>query len=108
MNSISNDYLQHKSGRESETNREEISLLDHYTFGLADNQELNKETLNYIDEMKTRVNTILVAIRVRPLNTRELTVSNFDTIKVMDQKVICLLDPQNEFESQDVKNLLCA
>jgi hypothetical protein len=44
-------------------------------------------------------------VRVRPLNTKEHAQSEFETIRVLDQKVIVLLDPGNEFESDDVKFL---
>lgn len=46
-----------------------------------------------------------MAVRVRPLNNKELSQSEFETIRVLDQKMIVLLDPGNEFESDDVKNL---
>ena len=102
---MDNDYIQHKYGKENEKNRGD-TLIEQNTYSSTENYDLNKETQNYVDEMKIGVNTILVAVRVRPLNSRELAVSNFETIKVMDQKVICLLDPQNEFEPEDVNNLL--
>ncbi len=45
---------------------------------------------------------IKVAVRVRPLNSKELTVSDFDTVRILDQKLVILLDPGNEFEPEDV------
>ena len=46
-----------------------------------------------------------MAIRVRPLNPREAAISDFEAIRVLDQKVVILLDPGNEFEGDDVKIL---
>jgi len=39
------------------------------------------------------------------LNQKELSISNFETLKIIDGKVVVLLDPQNEFESDEVRNL---
>jgi len=43
-----------------------------------------------------------VAVRCRPLNSKELTVSDFETVRILDQKLVILLDPGNEFEPEDV------
>lgn len=45
-------------------------------------------------------------MRVRPLNSKELSISNFETIRVLDSKVIVLMDPQNEFEPEDVRKYI--
>ena len=77
------------------------------------------ETKNHIEEMKHGSNNILVknkkilkkntyfkqkkvAVRMRPLNSKELTVSDFETVRILDNKLVILLDPGNEFEPEDV------
>jgi kinesin family protein 18/19 len=39
---------------------------------------------------------------VRPLSPKELSIIELDTVKVLDSKMVVLLDPENEF-STDVK-----
>jgi len=40
------------------------------------------------------------------LNPKEIRISNFETLRVLDRKLIVLQDPQNEFESNDVSDKL--
>ena len=54
---------------------------------------INEETKNYIEEMKRGSYNILVAVRCRPLNKREKELSNSETVKIMDDKMVILLDP---------------
>ena len=54
---------------------------------------INEETKNYIEEMKRGSYNILVAVRCRPLNKREKELSNTETVKIMDDKMVILLDP---------------
>lgn len=56
---------------------------------------------SYIQDIKAGSNNILVAVRVRPLSQKELSVIDLDTVKVLDSKIVVLLDPENEF-SKDV------
>lgn len=37
-----------------------------------------------------------VAIRVRPLNLKERSISEFETIRILDGKMIILMDPESE------------
>ena len=41
-------------------------------------------------------------MRCRPLNSKELAISNFETIKILDGKLVVLFDPANEFDPNDV------
>ena len=36
------------------------------------------------------------------MNSKEFSISNYETVKVLEGKVVLLLDPQNEFEREDV------
>ena len=47
---------------------------------------------------------IKVAVRCRPLNSKELGISNFETIKILDQNLVVLFDPANEFDPNDVNS----
>lgn len=55
-----------------------------------------EETENYIEEMKKGTSSILVVVRVRPLNARERSFSAFETTRVLDGKLIALVDPGDE------------
>jgi kinesin family protein 18/19 len=46
---------------------------------------------------------IVVAIRVRPLNNRELEFSNIETVKITDGELVTVLDPL-EYKGQELKN----
>ena len=48
-------------------------------------------------------NNILVAVRVRPISTKEISVMETETVKVLNQKVIVLIDP--EYDENDVIDL---
>jgi kinesin family protein 18/19 len=54
---------------------------------------INEETKTYIEEMKKGSYNILVAVRCRPLSQRETELSNTETVKIMDNKIVVLLDP---------------
>ncbi|CAD8110484.1 unnamed protein product [Paramecium sonneborni] len=54
------------------------------------------ETKKFIDELKNGNSNILVAIRVRPLSQKERSLSEFETIRILDNKMIVLLDPEQE------------
>ncbi|CAD8201892.1 unnamed protein product [Paramecium octaurelia] len=56
------------------------------------------ETKKFIEELKNGVSNILVAIRVRPLSQKERSLSEFETIRILDNKMIVLMDPEQERE----------
>ncbi|CAD8091684.1 unnamed protein product [Paramecium primaurelia] len=58
--------------------------------------QFEMETKKFIDELKNGVSNILVAIRVRPLSQKEKSLSEFETIKILDNKMIVLMDPEQE------------
>ncbi|CAD8097370.1 unnamed protein product [Paramecium primaurelia] len=60
--------------------------------------QFEKETKQFIDELKNGVSNILVAIRVRPLSQKERSLSEFETIRILDNKMIVLMDPESERE----------
>ena len=58
-----------------------------------DKNEDNKDTNTYIEEMKKGSYNILVCVRCRPLSTLEYQLSTYETIKIMDNKMVILMDP---------------
>ena len=53
----------------------------------------NDDTQNYLEDMKKGTYNILVCIRCRPLSQLELQISNYETIKIMEKKIVVLMDP---------------
>ena len=75
--------------------------------------DLEEDTKRYIEDLQGGESNILVyfrrhsmidqvVVRNRPLNEKELAISNFETITVLDDKVVILLDPRNQFDFKDV------
>ena len=58
------------------------------------NQQNNPDdTQNYLEDMKKGTYNILVCVRCRPLSQLELQISNYETIKIMENKIVILMDP---------------
>jgi kinesin family protein 18/19 len=53
----------------------------------------NDDTQNYLEDMKKGTYNILVCVRCRPLSQLELQISNYETIKIMEKKIVVLMDP---------------
>ena len=53
----------------------------------------NKDTNTYIEEMKKGTYNILVCVRCRPLSSLEYQLSTYETIRIMDDKMVILMDP---------------
>jgi len=43
-----------------------------------------------------------VAIRSRPLNARELEKSDFEVVRILDERVVVLIDPGYEMNQNDI------
>ena len=54
---------------------------------------IEDETNKYIEEMKKGTYNILVAIRCRPLNQKEKEYSTYNTLNIINKKLIILKDP---------------
>jgi kinesin family protein 18/19 len=52
-----------------------------------------EETKNHIEEMKKGTYNILVAVRCRPLSSKEKEISDIEVVKVLDRKMLVLIDP---------------
>ena len=63
---------------------------------VSNSQEIKKEekdTNTYIEDMKKGAYNILVCVRCRPLSSLEYQLSAFETIRIMDEKMVILMDP---------------
>ena len=54
---------------------------------------ITEDTSQYIEEMKKGSYNILVAVRCRPLSQKEREISLYETIQIMERKIIILKDP---------------
>ncbi|KAL4486672.1 hypothetical protein ABPG72_022147 [Tetrahymena utriculariae] len=64
--------------------------------------DFNLQRNNYIDQLKNGQNNILVAIRCRPLNQREIERSEYEAVRILDERVVVLIDPYYESNQNDV------
>ena len=55
--------------------------------------EKNDDTNAYVEEMKKGTYNILVCVRCRPLSSLEYQLSTYETIRIMDSKMVILIDP---------------
>jgi kinesin family protein 18/19 len=51
------------------------------------------DTNNFKDSMRTGKSNILVAVRCRPLTSKEIAISKEETLKILNKKVVCVIDP---------------
>ena len=54
---------------------------------------ISEETKTYIETLKKGQCNILVCVRCRPLSNLERQLSSFETIRIMDNKMLVLMDP---------------
>ena len=54
---------------------------------------ISEETKTYVENLKKGACNILVCVRCRPLSNLERQLSSFETIRIMDNKMLVLMDP---------------
>jgi hypothetical protein len=54
-----------------------------------------------IDDLKTGTANILVAVRCRPLNQKEASISNTETIGIVEDRVIMLREPPSDSDGRE-------
>ena len=54
---------------------------------------ISEETKTYVDNLKKGACNILVCVRCRPLSLLEKQLSSFETIRIMENKMLVLMDP---------------
>jgi kinesin family protein 18/19 len=88
-----------ENNRHSKNRKNNDTNQEHGTYLTSTNHDNDTDT--HLQDMKSGANTILVAVRTRPLNSKEMNISNFETLKILDGKLVVLLDPMNEFDPND-------
>ena len=64
---------------------------------------INEETTQYIEDMKKGTYNILVAVRCRPLSQKEREISLYETIQIMERKIIILKDPNGASNPNNIR-----
>lgn len=73
------------------------------TFNFSENKEGSKKNINILQKFDKK--NLIVAVRVRPLNTRETEFSNLDAIKITNSELVTVLDPLEHLgKSEEIKN----
>ena len=54
---------------------------------------INEATKSFVEDMKKGSYNILVCVRCRPLSLSEHQLSSYETIRIMDNKMVILMDP---------------
>ena len=57
------------------------------------NNPMIEETKSYVENLKKGAYNILVCVRCRPLSPLECQLSTYETIRIMDNKMLVLMDP---------------
>ena len=64
---------------------------------------ITEDTSQYIEEMKKGSYNILVAVRCRPLSQKEREISDYETIQIMQRKIIILKDPNGYLNPNNIR-----
>ena len=64
---------------------------------------ITEDTSQYIEEMKKGSYNILVAVRCRPLSLKEREISDYETIQIMQRKIIILKDPNGYLNPNNIR-----
>ena len=59
----------------------------------SQNNQIIEETKTYVENLKKGAYNILVCVRCRPLSPLEMQLSTSETIRIMDNKMLVLMDP---------------
>ena len=92
-NSINNNNSFNNIKQEKENNQKKQELL----------KTINEETTQYVEEMKKGTYNILVAVRCRPLSLKEREISLYETLQIMERKIIILKDPNGISNPNNVR-----
>lgn len=66
----------------------------------------DQDTAQVITEMRKGQSNIMVAVRLRPLWKKEEDENEFSIVKILDEKLVILQDPQDFEDKEDAKNEL--
>jgi kinesin family protein 18/19 len=69
------------------------------------NQSTNPHPEKNLPKIPSNKENMIVAVRVRPLNHREVEFSNIETVKVINREIVTVLDPLEHLgKSEELKN----
>ena len=66
-------------------------------------QTISEDTTQYIEEMKKGSYNILVAVRCRPLSQKEREISLYETLQIMQRKIVILKDPNGYLNPNNIR-----
>ncbi len=72
--------ITHQGGNNPQGNNKKLDIID-------------EETKNHIDDMKKGTYNIMVAVRCRPLWNKEREFNDSEIVKILDKKMVILMDP---------------
>ena len=93
INSNSNNTYRGKSMKTSSSTRRMNYNMKRVNSGSNINLTNNEATKNLVEDMKKGSYSILVCVRCRPLSQLEHQLSSYETIRIMDNKMVILMDP---------------
>ena len=106
----SNLNIKNISNTNSNTNLNNNSILKQEKEKFENNfkkqeglKTINEETNQYIEEMKKGTYNILVAVRCRPLSQKEKEISLYETLQIMERKIIILKDPNGASNPNNIR-----
>ncbi len=89
----SNNAVRPKSKNNYSSPKKYNNNLKRVDSGLNINRTNNIQTKSLVEDMKKGSYNILVCVRCRPLSVFEHQLSSYETIRIMDNKMVILMDP---------------
>ena len=89
----SNRTFRGKSMKNSSSPKKYNNNMKRVQSGINLNISNNEATKSFVEDMKKGSYNILVCVRCRPLSISEQQLSSYETIKIMDNKMVILMDP---------------
>ena len=93
INNNSNKTYRGNSGRNSSSPKRYSNNMRRIKSGSNINLTNNEATKSFVEDMKKGSYNILVCVRCRPLSISEYQLSSYETIRIMDNKMVILMDP---------------
>ena len=93
INNNSNKTYRGNSVRNSSSPKRYNNNMRRIKSGSNINLTNNEATKSFVEDMKKGSYNILVCVRCRPLSISEYQLSSYETIRIMDNKMVILMDP---------------
>ena len=92
INNNSNKTYRGNSGRNSSSPKRYNNNMRRIKSGSNINLTNNEATKSFVEDMKKGSYNILVCVRCRPLSISEYQLSSYETIRIMDNKMVILME----------------